>query len=516
MKNALILLGVFAPLCITAQSRVDAVFTHLANATTGSSYTGGPATGAATTGMGAGTYTYDFGTDAAATNNIQYLDSFTSIGLNYHYQAATEVVYFRRVNNASTTGLRKSLWFEQPSATTVSTGGAAAMIPTYDDSLERLFSEQIFNIGIDNNFQNATTTNNANIERVDVIFPGGVSATDVTKAGFVVFDRGNSGSHDPFYIAAVKTLDGSGNPSAYYNAVSVTSTEYGSNIGGAVNFLVLRENPGDGHLLLMNNTANQNRDGVFLRFTDLGVTNNTTIYGYSLFGTDVTVSPAANMVNYANATNFPTSSDYSNGGLDQLAVTGLWVTKASYVVLADRVSDFGAVLTSGGGVQLSWNLGLTDDLQEVVLERSANGTDFAPLIDLADPSGGPQNAIDAHPLPGESFYRLKLVNTSGAVVTYSAVCGVTVGGAAGLMLGLYPDPVRGRQVELTTQGLKQEPYTIRIMDLSGKPVLERVLTGSPVLSLPIALPPGLPAGMYFLQLVDNSGAAVAVKSFVVD
>lgn len=244
MKKTPILLCLFAPLCIVAQAPVSAVFTHWANATTGTDYPGSAATGAATTGMAAATYTYDFGTDVVATNNLQYLDSFTAIGLNYHYVGAKELVYFRRVDNASSVGLRKSLWFEQPSAITVNTGGTAALIPAYDDSLERLFSEQIFNIGIDNDFQNSAATNNANIERVDVIFPGGVLATDVTKAGFVVFDRGNSGTHDPFYIAAVKTLDGSGNPSAYYNAVSVTAGEYGSDVGGAVNFLVLRENPG--------------------------------------------------------------------------------------------------------------------------------------------------------------------------------------------------------------------------------------------------------------------------------
>jgi|SRR6185437_1847713 len=516
MKKPLILLSVLAPLCIAAQSSVTAVFTHRANAGTGTSYTGGPATGAVATAMGAGTYTYDFGTDAASTNNIQYLDSFTSLGLNYHSVGAKEVVYFRRVDNASTTGLRKSIWFEQPSAISVGTGGTAAVIPPYDDSLERLFSEQIFNIGIDNDFQNSTATNNANIERVDVVFPGGVTATDVTKAGFVVFDRGNSGGHDPFYIAAVKTLDASGNPSAYYNAVSVTTAEYGSNVGGAVNFLVLRENPGDGHLLLMNNTASQNRDGVFLRFTDLGITNNTAVYGYSIFGTDVVVSPATNMVNYADVANFPTNSNLSGGGLDQLAVTGLWVTNASYVVLADRVADFGAAPTANGGVQLSWDLGVTDDLRELVVERSANGTDFVPLINLADPGAGQQTIVDDHPLSGESFYRLELVNTAGVVLSYSAISSVTMGGAAALTLGLYPDPVQGRVLQLAVQGLKRQSYSLRILDLSGKVVLKQTLTGSQVLALPINLPPWLPAGMYLLQLMDGRGLAVAVKSFLID
>ena len=508
MNKTLILLYMLNPLCVAAQSMVTAVFTHRANATTGTSYTGTAATGTATTAMGAGTYTYDFGTDVVSTNNFQYLDSFTAIGLNYHYQAAKEEVYFRRVNNASVTGLRKSLWFEQPAATTINTGGAVALIPAYDDSLERLFSEQIFNLGIDNNFQNATTTNNNNIERVDVIFPGGISATDVTKAGFVVFDRGAGGGHDSFYIAAIKTLDVSGNPSAYYNAVDVTPAEYGSNIGGAVNHLVLRENPGDGHLLIMNNTANQNRDGVFLRFTDLGVADNITIYGYSLFGDDVKVSPATNLVNYANATNFPTTSDYANGGLDQVAITGLWVTKSTYVVLADQVEAFAARPAGNGEVQLSWNLGVTDGLQRLVLQRSGNGTDFSTLQVFSDPAAGEQGAVDPQPLAGVNYYRLQLVDEDGSE-SYSAVCSAENAAIAGLSVELYPNPVQGSRVMLAVRGLKQDAYEIRVLDMSGHLILQQGLTGQTQLETAISLPAALPAGTYVLQLTDKSGVTVA-------
>ena len=511
MKTTLTLILFSVTFCLPSPGRtqtpVTAVYTHWANATTGLSYVGTGATGNAPSGLTGNGYTYDFGTDVTTTNNIQYLDSFTALGLNYHFQTATQQIYFRRVNNASVTGLRKSLWFEQSSGATVNPGGTAALIPAYDDSLERLFSEHIFNLGIDNNFQNATTTNNNNIERVDVIFPGGVSATDVTKAGFVVFDRGTSGTHDPFYIAAIKTLDGSGNPSAYYNAVSVVAGNYGSNVGGALNFLVLRENPGDGHLLMMNNTANQNRDGVLARFTDLGVANNTRIYGYSLFGSDVLVTPATNMVNYANATNFPTGSDFTNGGIDQVAVTGLWVTNASYVVLADEVDGFQAWRTNDDAVQLSWTLGVTDGLQQLVVERSGNGIDFSPLFTLSDPAGGLQTALDARPLPGVNDYRLKLLDNAGGV-GYSAVCSVTTGQAAPFSMALYPNPVQNRSITLAIQGLKQAAYELRILDMTGHLILQQVLTGQPRFATNILLPAWLPAGMYVVEIMDGSGRRV--------
>jgi hypothetical protein len=507
LRYPVLLAGILSGTGSRAQSPVTAVFTHWSNATTGLSYTSTGATGTASSGYNGNTYTYDFGTDVTTTNNIEYLDSFTAIGMNYHFQTAKESVYFRRVNNSSVTGLRKSLWFEQSSGATVNPGGTAALIPAYDDSLERLFSEHIFNIGIDNNFQNSTATNNNNIERVDVLFPGGVSATDVTKAGFVVFDRGTSGTHDPFYIAAVKTLDASGNPSTYYNAVAVAATNYGSNVGAAMNFLVLRENPGDGHLLMMNNTANQNRDGVLLRFTDLGVAANATIYGYSLFGTDVTVSPATDMVDYTNATNFPTNSNYTNGGIDQLAVTGLWVTSATYVVLADQVEGFGAQLAGSGGVQLSWTLGVADGLQRLVVQRSGNGTDFSTLETFSDPAVGEQGAVDPQPLAGVNYYRLELVDKDGTA-SYSTVCSVETGAISGLSVVLYPNPVQGSRVMLAMRGLKQDAYELRVLDMVGHLILQQGFIGQTQLETTVSLPAALPAGIYVLQLTDKSGATV--------
>jgi hypothetical protein len=503
----LILFSVTFYLPCRAQTPVTSVYTHWANATTGLSYAGTGATGNASSGYAGNDYAYDFGTDVTATNNIQYLDSFTALGLNYHFQTVSQKIYFRRVNNASVTGLRKSLWFDQSSGSTVNPNGTADLIPAYDDSLERLFSEHIFNIGIDNNFQNAATTNNNNIERVDVIFPGGVSATDVTKAGFVVFDRGNAGTHDPFYIAAIKTLDGNGNPSAYYDAVSVVAGNYGSSIGGALNFLVMRENPGDGHLLLMNNTANQNRDGVLLRFTDLGVAEKTGIYGYSLFGTDVTVTPATNMVDYTNTTNFPTGSDFSNGGIDQIAVTGLWVTNASYVVLADEVDGFQAWRTEDNKVQLSWTLGMTEDLQQLVVERCGNGKDFLPWRTLSDPELGLQTELDAQPLPGVNDYRLKLVDNAGGE-TYSAVCSVTTSQTAPFSLLLYPNPVQNRSITLAVQGLKQAVYELRILDMASHLIHQQLLTGQSFFVTNISLPAWLPAGMYVVEMTDANGRRV--------
>ena len=94
---------------VFGQSPVKAYFSHFTNAASALSYTGTGATGTAASGLTGNTYTYLFGTGTQPSNNIEILDSFTALGLNYHFQPQSYTVKFRRVDNASVTGLRKAL-----------------------------------------------------------------------------------------------------------------------------------------------------------------------------------------------------------------------------------------------------------------------------------------------------------------------------------------------------------------------------------------------------------------------
>ena len=64
-----------------------------------------------------------------------------------------------------------------------------------------------------------------------------------------------------------------------------------------------------------------------MSFNDLGIKNNVKVYGYSLFPLDIPVSAtSADLTNYKDTTFFPhnTSSNTSLGGLDLLAITGIF------------------------------------------------------------------------------------------------------------------------------------------------------------------------------------------------
>jgi len=500
---------------IYAQVGIKTVSTHWTSGVT-TTYSGTGATGNASSGFSGNTYNYRYGAIVTTPNNTELLDSFvTNLNQTFRFTGAT-VVKFRRVDNAFVTGLRKSLWFQQNSATTINPGATMSLVPPYDDSLERIFSVgQVFNIGIDNNFENSDVTNNNNIERVDYIVPGGVTATDGTKAGFAVFDRGAGLAHDSFYIAAIKTLDGSGNPDSYYNALLVLPGSYGNMAVTNIPYLILRKNPADAHLLMMNNSTSQQRDGTLVTFSNLGVANGSKIYGYSLFASDLPSTAAANLVDYTNTTYFPTSTAPSGGGLDQVAITGVWVTNASGVVLSDWGEELSARV-SGGEVWLSWQLKTTDGLEEVTVERSGNGVDFIPLINDHSPRVGLQADFDAHPLPGTGYYRLKLVDNNGAVAAYSNICPVTVGVTATASFSIYSNPVMSGSFTLVAQGLKNEAYGLQVVDVNGREVVRRQLMGAPSLSTVVDLPGGLPPGVYMVKLADKNGVSAMVREMMVE
>src|SRR5579872_1454772 len=84
---------------VHAQWAVTNVFSHRVNSTVQTVYTGTGATGNAPSGLTGTTYTYQFGFSVAGTRLL--LDSFTALGMNFHYQSATLVTKFRRVDNAS-------------------------------------------------------------------------------------------------------------------------------------------------------------------------------------------------------------------------------------------------------------------------------------------------------------------------------------------------------------------------------------------------------------------------------
>ncbi len=242
-------------------------------------------------------------------------------------QNANSIVKIRRVNNGIVSGKRSLLWLEK----NIVAGGSAnkiAVLPQYNDNMELVFDGNSLNQGTDNLFANQGdgNGNNNNIERLDVIFAGGVISTYNNKVGFALFERGADNEHDPFVIAAITSIDQNGNPTAYGKPLRINSGNWGNIPSSAVDYYVARRDPLTELNLRMSTSGKQNIGGVFITLKDLGIATGVKIYGYSVMGYDLpSCATAADLVDYTNSTYFPTntSSATSQGGIDLIALTGV-------------------------------------------------------------------------------------------------------------------------------------------------------------------------------------------------
>lgn len=257
------------------------------------------------------------------------ITSFKDIAGNiYDANTVAGSAFVRRDTTAGNAN-NSSVWYANG---TPATDMAAPYASTY---ASLLLGNNILR-GSDNTFANGTDATSSNIERLDfVLNPSGITST--TSTAFAVFDRGAVGQHDGVKIAVITGWDSVNNvPTAYGGVlVSVTPTNYGAaNVATDFNYNLFRYSNGDnlGSPFWNSNTetGTQGLGGTIISLSDLGIAAGTTIYGYSLMGDDVTNGGSqTNLVDWNNATYFPTNTDGTTGGggIDLSAVNGVLYNK---------------------------------------------------------------------------------------------------------------------------------------------------------------------------------------------
>jgi hypothetical protein len=436
-----------------------------------------------------GTNTYNWG--LAPNNNVALVDGFTAGGLAYTYASFyTGTVKLRRVNNASVSGNFTLIWGE-----TVTSGTTFNTFPEYQGDMETFFTSRVYNKGTDNFFDNSSGNSN-NIERLDWISSAGVNSTATpSRLGFAIFERGAAAAHDPFCIAAITSLDAMGNPATYGPIVRVATASYGDP-GPAVSYRILKAaQPGN---LADAGTGSQTRGGVIVSLQSLGVAASTTVYGYSLFANDLpaTATPA-DLLNYNNATFFPTNTG-TPGGIDLIAVTGIYIETA---LLPVRFTALAAA-EKNGFVQVNWEVEGEEAAHHYIIERS-NGNGFVPFTQvLAKPVPGGRNKYAITDsialLPGGRVqYRIRQVDADGRS-TYSTVVAVKSGKSA-FAATVYPNPV-ANTINLQLLAASAAKVQLVLTDMLGRIIVKRAIvinSGSQVITIDAA---HLPAGRFNLQV----------------
>lgn len=253
-------------------------------------------------------YTFT-GTDVA-------ISSFTTSTSTYQVLSSADNEFVRRnATNANQSSIRYT-----------SSGVGTNLSGIHAADYGALLASNNILAGSDNTFANGVANTTGNIERLDFTWNSGITVSN--SLAFAVFDRGAVGVHDSFAIAAVTAIDGSGNPTAYGSLLKVAAGWGGAtNPVADFNYRLFRYANGNN---ITASTANseigtQGIGGVVITRTDLGLAVGQTIYGYSLMAMDVTAANSAQLLDWTNATFYPTNTDGTTGGggVDLAAVNGM-------------------------------------------------------------------------------------------------------------------------------------------------------------------------------------------------
>lgn len=252
-------------------------------------------------------------------NTSVALQSFTADGTSYAVTGLADQIFVRR--NAVSAN-QSHVWYATDSVN-------GNRIGAYASTFTTALLANDFTRGVQNLFGNGPGTGAVgNVERIDLV----ASAGFVANAGLAipVFDYGAPTSHESFKIALITGIDGSGNPTAYSSLAGIAPGWGQTNLYTHNNFAIQRYNTGDvtTSQYSLFTGPNQGAGGVAFRLADFGVAAGTTIYGYSLFGYDVTADgDSTNLLDWNNATYFPTNTNDGEaqpGGFDFASVNGVF------------------------------------------------------------------------------------------------------------------------------------------------------------------------------------------------
>jgi hypothetical protein len=281
--------------------------------------------------------------------------------------------------------------------------------------------------------------------------------------------------------------------------VSITAAQFGPNLlPSNINYCIMVNDPLYGVKSRPSTFANQNIRGVFMSLSDLGLTVNQRFYGYSVFGPDViTANP--------DWTTYPTNTE-GNSMLDPVNVMTIFKDANSLLPIG-----LSFTLTKQNNKPfIKFPVYDIVNNQTVMIERSANGSDYEEIGGVAISQMGTYYYTDEKPLTGISFYRLKLVAKAGGG-DYSDVKTFRLDGESNLQVS--PNPAKDLITISVPANWQQKQIAVSLFDAAGALVQKMNFTaGSTEIKFTLNK---VNTGTYFLHATNLYNQESVVKQIIV-
>lgn len=187
-------------------------------------------------------------------------------------------------------------------------------------------------------------------------------------------------------------------------------------------------------------------------------------------------------------------------------------TNINTTPLAVEIQNFNAI-KNGNQVDLTWETKSERNTERFEVERTQNGLNWE--VVLTQPAAGTSNQqlnyfdYDLNPYWGESYYRLKMINTDGSY-SYSDIRKVTFNQNEDNIV-VYPNPATNN---LFVQLQEIGTFEVTITDVSGKVVLQNTITTNSKNTIQTLDLSNLNNGVYFTTVKQNNEKQKTVKIVV--
>lgn len=153
-------------------------------------------------------------------------------------------------------------------------------------------------------------------------------------------------------------------------------------------------------------------------------------------------------------------------------------------------------------VRINWKVAGELDIEKYIIERSADGISFSQIGMVSANRGEEYTFRDDNPLATNACYRVRSLEFSG-VFKYSPTVRIWLASSKST-ISLFPNPAISSQVNLQLINKPVGRYEVKVFDMLGRLRRNQIIqqVGSNGVFV-IALPQGLPPGVYQLVLTDD-------------
>ena len=172
-----------------------------------------------------------------------------------------------------------------------------------------------------------------------------------------------------------------------------------------------------------------------------------------------------------------------------------------------------AAAKKANGNEVEWKVDNEINISSYEVERSIDGINFTKTGAVAAGGNAVYNWLDAYPVNGDNFYRVKSISNRGTV-QFSRIVKVTaVKGKTGFTV--YPNPSTDGNIGLQMSNLPAGIYSIRLMNESGQVIAKELINHAGGTATNVIHGASvLVSGNYQVEIIDITGKSTVIKVLV--